>query len=152
VINRPSAEPRSHEEFYKSQLAYKEAVQAKTEKRKEESQKAVLDGLSFKPLISQKSIEIAQKGRTEPLHDRLMHQRAFERTLPKGNPSEEGLFSISEQPAEPRNSVPKARTSTKTYEKSSSRSMLEETTSEVKASENSQKALKRRFKGEFQLH
>lgn len=152
VINRPSAEPRSHEEFYKSQLAYKEAVQAKTEKRKEESQKAVLDGLSFKPLISQKSIEIAQKGRTEPLHDRLMHQRAFERTLPKGNPSEEGLFSISEQPAEPRNSVPKARTSTKTYEKSSSRSVLEETTSEVKASENSQKVLKRRFKGEFQLH
>lgn len=151
VVNRPSAELRSHEEFYKSQLAYKEAVQAKTEKLKEENQKAAQDGLSFKPLISLKSIEIAQKVRTEPLHDRLMHQRAFERTLPKGTPSEEGLFSISEQPAEPR-SAPKARTSTKTYEKSGSRSVLEETASEVKASENSQKVLKRRFKAEFQLH
>jgi hypothetical protein len=97
VVNKPSAELRSHEEFYKSQLAYKEATQAKTEKLKEESEKAAQDSLSFKPVISAKSIEIAQRVRTEPLHDRLLHQRAFERTLPKGAQSEEGLFAISEQ-------------------------------------------------------
>ena len=152
VVNRPSGELRSHEEFYKSQLAYKEAVHAKTEKLKEESEKAVQDGLSFKPVISAKSQEIAQKTRIEPLHDRLLHQRAFQRTLPKDTPSEEGLFAISEH-SQPHSQPTKLRPSLKSYEKTGSKSIIEEeAVSEVKASENSHKVLKRRFKAEFQLH
>ena len=142
------AELRSHEEFYKSQLAYKEAVLAKTSKLKEEHEKQEQDQLSFKPLISPRSVEIAQqRTKSEPLHDRLLHQRAFERTLPKGAHSEEGLFEIPEQ-VEIKKSRPRNSKQMEKIERSNS----EEPQAEPKISEQSHKLLERRFKSEFQLH